>query len=161
MGIDKQGKPMSNKQKEILKQIKLKNPVKYWLGKKRPNLNKTGAAKTMFKKGKSTRKGIKWSKEQRKMLSEAHLKGRMKITPEIKLLRSSIDYIEWRKSVLSRDDYTCQICNIRGGNLHADHIKPFAYYPDLRFNLSNGRTLCVNCHRKTDTWGGRNYLYGQ
>lgn len=33
-----------------------------------------------------------------------------------------------------------------------DHIKPFAYYPDLRFELSNGRTLCIDCHKKTDTY---------
>lgn len=59
------------------------------------------------------------------------------------------EYVEWRKAVYVRDDYTCQICGKRGGDLEADHIKPWAYYEDLRYEVSNGRTLCVTCHRTT------------
>lgn len=62
-------------------------------------------------------------------------------------------YQDWRKSVYERDSYTCQFCGQVGGKLHADHIKRFAEYPELRFELSNGRTLCVDCHKKTDTYG--------
>lgn len=69
------------------------------------------------------------------------------------LLRKCQSYKTWRKNVFERDNYTCQICQQRGGKLNADHIKPFAYFPDLRFELSNGRTLCVDCHRKTETFG--------
>lgn len=77
------------------------------------------------------------------------------VTPELDLLRHSAAYREWRTAVFERDDYTCQECGDRGGELNADHIKTFAHHPDLRFELSNGRTLCVPCHRKTDTYGGR------
>lgn len=67
----------------------------------------------------------------------------------------------WRKSVFERDNYTCQICQERGKKLQADHIKPFKYFPELRWILSNGRTLCEECHKKTDTWGRRGQkLYG-
>jgi 5-methylcytosine-specific restriction endonuclease McrA len=59
----------------------------------------------------------------------------------------------WREAVFKRDDYTCQFCKERGGELHPDHIKPFALFPRLRFDINNGRTLCVACHRKTPTWG--------
>lgn len=54
-----------------------------------------------------------------------------------------------------RDDYTCQKCQVRGGKLNADHIKPWALYPELRYAIDNGRTPCLNCHRQTDTWGAR------
>lgn len=58
-------------------------------------------------------------------------------------------YQNWRKSVFERDDYTCQFCGKRGGDIQADHIKEWAEYPELRYELSNGRTLCVKCHRTT------------
>ena len=75
------------------------------------------------------------------------------ITPVNARIRKTFRYRLWRTAVFLRDDYTCQMCTRRGGKLNADHIKPFAQYLDLRFELDNGRTLCVPCHRKTDTWG--------
>jgi 5-methylcytosine-specific restriction endonuclease McrA len=72
-------------------------------------------------------------------------------------VRKSFDYKEWRKKVFERDSYTCQICGEIGGYLNADHIKPFAIYPELRINIDNGRTLCENCHRQTETWGVHKY----
>lgn len=66
-----------------------------------------------------------------------------------RLARYSPEAIEWRKKVFERDDYTCQDCGVRGTYLEADHIKPWAYFPELRFELSNGRTLCRPCHDKT------------
>ena len=56
------------------------------------------------------------------------------------------DYMEWRKSVYERDKYTCQVCAKTGGRLNADHIKPWTDHQDLRYDISNGRTLCVKCH---------------
>lgn len=62
---------------------------------------------------------------------------------------------EWRLLVFDRDDYTCQICYIRGVALNADHIVP--KYLDLRltYAVANGRTLCIPCHKETDTYGKR------
>jgi len=77
------------------------------------------------------------------------------ITPINELARKGIEYRDWRISVFERDNYTCQICKIKGGKLNADHIKSFAHYPELRFDLNNGRTLCVECHRKTDNYGSK------
>jgi 5-methylcytosine-specific restriction endonuclease McrA len=73
-------------------------------------------------------------------------------TPENKRIRHSKEYKEWRISVFERDKFTCQHCGKIGGVLHADHIKPFSLFPDLRLSLSNGRTLCKPCHEKTPTW---------
>lgn len=63
----------------------------------------------------------------------------------------------WRTLVFERDNYTCRECGIRGGRLHADHIKPMAFFPELAHDVSNGRTLCIPCHRKTPTFGRRAY----
>jgi 5-methylcytosine-specific restriction endonuclease McrA len=58
--------------------------------------------------------------------------------------------------VFERDNYKCIWCgDSRGGNLEADHIKPWSKYPEFRYKVSNGRTLCKKCHKKTDTWGGK------
>ena len=67
--------------------------------------------------------------------------------------RDSFEYTQWRKAVFERDNYTCVWCGDNtGGNLNADHIKPWAYYLELRFDVDNGRTLCVPCHKETDTY---------
>ena len=55
-------------------------------------------------------------------------------------------YKEWRVSVFERDDYTCQLCGERGGELNAHHIKPWAKFKELRYERSNGVTLCKACH---------------
>lgn len=67
-------------------------------------------------------------------------------------IRRSRRYAEWRKSVFERDDYTCQHCQARGVYIEADHIKPFAFFPELRFEINNGRTLCKECHMNTPTY---------
>lgn len=75
------------------------------------------------------------------------------VTPLNSKIRHSMEYKLWRESVFKRDDWTCVFCKVRGDTLNADHIKPFAYFPELRFDINNGRTLCVPCHKKTDTYG--------
>ena len=109
----------------------------------------------------SSRKGYKHSEETIRKISDSHKKGkdshlwRGGITEKNKMIRKSLEYKLWRKSVFERDKYTCVWCGEVGGDLNADHIKPFAYYPELRFAIDNGRTLCVPCHRTTDTWGAK------
>lgn len=71
------------------------------------------------------------------------------------LIRKSAKYKQWREKIFQRDNYTCQICGVKGGKLHADHIMPFALFSELRLELDNGRTLCEGCHRLTDTYGNK------
>jgi 5-methylcytosine-specific restriction endonuclease McrA len=89
------------------------------------------------------------------MQGENHYNWKGGITPLRKKLYFGKEYKKWRKNVFERDNYTCQECGTIGGKLNADHINPWAFFPKLRFELSNGRTLCINCHRKTKTWGNR------
>lgn len=83
-------------------------------------------------------------------------------TPKHETIRKSHEYKIWRKAIFERDNYTCIWCGKKeevSGKLNADHIKPFSLFPELRFAIDNGRTLCIPCHRKTDTYAGkmRNY----
>jgi 5-methylcytosine-specific restriction endonuclease McrA len=66
-----------------------------------------------------------------------------------RLARYSPEADKWRKKVFERDNWTCQFCGVRGGRLEADHIKPWAYFEELRFSVTNGRTLCRPCHDTT------------
>lgn len=76
-----------------------------------------------------------------------------KYATERKRLMRRAEYQEWRKVIFERDNYTCQLCYKRGGDLEADHIKPFYTNPELALDLNNGRTLCIPCHKSLDTWG--------
>lgn len=53
---------------------------------------------------------------------------------------------KWSTNVISRDRATCQHCGATGVELHAHHIKSFKDHPELRWDLSNGLTLCHQCH---------------
>lgn len=107
--------------------------------------------------------GKKTSIKTRKKLSDA-LKGsksylwRGGITEANYRIRHSLEYKLWREAVFERDKYTCIWCGAKSGVgkkviLQADHIKPFALYPELRFAIDNGRTLCKSCHKTTNTYG--------
>lgn len=61
---------------------------------------------------------------------------------------SRYKYKTWHKEVLSRCNYTCQDCGAYGGRLEAHHIKPWAKYPEYRYDISNGIALCEDCHIK-------------
>lgn len=71
------------------------------------------------------------------------------LTPENETIRHSPEYIAWRTAVFERDDFTCQDCEQHGGYLEAHHIHEFSKYPDERFVVDNGKTLCLKCHNKT------------
>jgi 5-methylcytosine-specific restriction endonuclease McrA len=70
----------------------------------------------------------------------------------------SPEYKFWRTAVFERDGWECQHCHGRGSKIYltAHHIKSWKNYPELRFIISNGVTLCEDCHELTDNYRGRN-----
>lgn len=62
--------------------------------------------------------------------------------------RRCAEYKAWRKAVYDRDGYICQMCGSRGVKLNAHHIFPYAYFPEKRYDINNGITLCVPCHQR-------------
>ena len=97
------------------------------------------------------------------------------ITSLCKKIRGCLEYKQWRNSIFGRDNYTCIECGAKSGNgkaiiLNADHcpkafseiiqeykiktIKQAIKCPKL-WDINNGRTLCVDCHRETYNFGVR------
>ena len=119
-----------------------------------------------------------FTEEQKRNLSLSHI-GKMTgsdnpswkggVKPLMLQIRHSWKYKLWRSDIFERDKFTCQECDISGCELNADHIKSFsqiiqenkiktleqALECEELWDIDNGRTLCVSCHRKTDTFGYR------
>jgi 5-methylcytosine-specific restriction endonuclease McrA len=65
--------------------------------------------------------------------------------------RKSYRYNEWALQVKQRDGFICQHCGIDEiNNLQAHHVVPWEDSIELRFEVSNGLTLCRSCHTKED-----------
>jgi len=131
-----------------------------------------------FKKGYTPwNKGKKLSKEIGEKMGKSrsgskHWNWKGGITEIKDRIRNCFKSRMWRSDVFHRDNFTCQICNIKSGNgktvvLNADHYpKSFskiiienkintiekAESCEELWDLNNGRTLCLECHKKTDTY---------
>lgn len=142
-----------------------------------------------FQKGHKINLGKKYSKKWRENISKNHNpisnKNLTYVPPKGTIpwnkgtgiksflrnkIRSCIKYWEWRTSVFKRDNFTCQWCNKRGGELEAHHINPFikilriynikslneAENCSELWDINNGITLCKKCHNKTKN-GNKKY----
>ena len=82
------------------------------------------------------------------MRPDEHNSWKGGITKETQRGRGSRKYKDWQNKVKERDGYQCVWC--RGSErLEVDHIKRWSTHPELRYEISNGRTLCMKCHNKT------------
>lgn len=119
-----------------------------------------------------SRTGSRHSKEAIEKMKKSAKRGSSNpawkggITPLKMMIRTCPEYKRWRSEVFLRDNYKCTICE-KGGGIEADHIIPFsaifnynkiqsvdeAYACDFLWDIKNGRTLCVPCHKFTDTYG--------
>ena len=127
-------------------------------------------------------KGRKLSEETKRKISEAK-KGKYIQEKSHKWqggktkLRETIEnlwqYKLWRKAIFERDNYTCCECHKVGGELHPHHIQSFSLILEeyqiknlqdvlgckILFDINNGITLCRNCHKLTDNFGGKKNVY--
>lgn len=105
----------------------------------------------------SWNKGLIRSEEFKKKISLSNL-GRLSgnrhprwISDRTKLVkrqeRNDVAYKDWRKQVWLRDNFTCKIANPDcSGRIEAHHILGWTAYPELRYQLNNGITLCHAHH---------------
>lgn len=111
------------------------------------------------RRGNTNRQGRPWTEahlinlrqivKARALRGPAHPRWKGGLSSINEQLRHSDEYKAWRRAVYRRDGFTCQHCGAtRGGYLCAHHIKPWADYPALRFDVDNGITLCLACHAK-------------
>lgn len=91
-----------------------------------------------------------------------------------KSIKDSILYSQWRSQILARDKYCCIMCGYKShtkiqgkSDLQVDHIVPFSIICRTHkietlsqaqncaelWDISNGRTLCIPCHKNTITYG--------
>lgn len=101
--------------------------------------------------------GCALSEASRRNLAVSHARNRgsrnwrynPSLTTEDRLRRRDLRAIkEWRRAVFERDSFTCVLCGVRGGRLHAHHLDSFAEHRDRRFAVDNGVTLCVRHHKE-------------
>jgi len=95
-------------------------------------------------------KGKPKSLEHRRKLSESNKETKAPLRKQdrnvLRDIRKSFEMNEWRRLVFKRDDYTCQLCGVRGGDLNAHHILSFVNFPKYRLEIDNGITYCEECH---------------
>lgn len=67
-------------------------------------------------------------------------------------------YCEWRDAIKERDNYTCRACGVRGSShMAAHHLNAWFSFPEQRFDLNNGVTLCSGCHNEFHAIYGRGH----
>jgi len=138
----KSGKPSSFKNKHHSEESKIKNRNAH-LGKH------SGKNNPMFGI-ESPMKGKHHSEEIKdKMRGNKNGNWNPNLTNKERIInRNYPEYREWRNEVFKRDNYTCQCCwDEASGHLNAHHIESYDNNSDLRIELSNGITLCEDCHK--------------
>lgn len=77
-----------------------------------------------------------------------HYNWNSNISDEERYAGRHVKHKGWRKLVYEKDWYRCVCCGDKsGGNLVAHHLFDYSTYPEKRFDVENGVTLCRKCHK--------------
>ena len=88
-------------------------------------------------------------KNNPKVRGENHWNWKGGISSEDKKVRQTLEYEIWRQEVYKKDNWTCRLCGKKcKKDIIAHHLKLFSVFPELRFSVDNGITLCRSCHKK-------------
>jgi hypothetical protein len=60
--------------------------------------------------------------------------------------RNSVEYDIWRFAVYKRDKNICILCGVRKDPMVAHHLDGFNLFPEKRYDVDNGITLCDYHH---------------
>lgn len=146
-------KPHTEEAKQKMRDARLRNPTRYWANKELPAHVRDAQLKSVignsFAKGKTHKNSDSFKEKTRlRMLGDKNprwVKDRSKLQrySDASKDRRSSAYNEWRKRVLLRDNFTCKIANPECiGRIEAHHILGWTQYPELRYEINNGITLC-------------------
>lgn len=97
-----------------------------------------------------------YNKDRHMPSKENHWNWKGGITSENDALRKSKAYKDWQTKVFQKDHYCCKYCGSKN-KLNAHHIYSWNQYPEKRFIVDNGLTLCEECHRKIHNKYGYSY----
>lgn len=165
LSIARTGKKLSEQTKEKLRNRVLPPP--------KPMTDQNKKKVSLRMRGNKFCLGKTRSEATRLKMSKAHkgenhwnwMGGRSTLRDSI---RGSFEYKRWRTKVFLRDNRTCVWCGSKE-DIQADHIKPFSLIRKQNkietleqaiacnefWDITNGRTLCLDCHKKTDTYLGK------
>lgn len=165
------GKEMKQETKDKLsstrKQMFSEGKIKKLIGKLNPMFGKISPMKGKKSKFFNPRKGVKATLETRlKITGSNHYNWKGGMYSLNMLIRKCYEYRQWVQDIFKRDNYTCQVCGKLGGKLNAHHIKQFALIIKENkittlaeallcyelWDYDNGQTLCLPCHKKTDSY---------
>lgn len=140
----------------------------FWLDKKRPNISGEKncrwsgglVEKTCLSCGNKFNFGVKKRKKTARFCSHS-CRARWYFTGERnprwrgglpREQRTELpEYNKWRSVVYRRDDWECRICGYKGRKIIAHHLRVWKNFPEERFNIENGITLCRGCHCRLHT----------
>ena len=144
MSLAFKGRKHSEKTRRKMSIAHKLNPIKFWLGKiftkehkKKISISNTGKVlseetKRKISEGHSGKNNYRWIKDRSILLKNQ---------------RNDPEYKQWVKKVKKRDNNICRINNKDcSGYCEVHHILNWSEYPELRYEVNNGITLCQAHH---------------